>query len=121
MEDLNYAFSVAFSGSDLDRALWIGLVGSLLCSSRLPPLRVWLVGILIDRSWPFISMGFAGYGAGEVAAAFAHWFRSLPDDALPLLVRAGGIYFMVMGGYWARLSLHGVKPTLRPRKATLPY
>lgn len=121
MYDLSYILSVAFSGSDLTRALWLGPVGSLFCSSRLTPFSVWCLVMVIDRVWPFVAMGLSGYGAGEVAAAFAYWFRSLPDDALALFLRAGGLLAMVVVGYWARLTLHGAKPNFRPRKVPLPY
>lgn len=122
MDDLNYILSLAFSGSDLTRALWLGFIGSLLCSSKIPPFRMWIIVMLIDRTWPFLTMGFSGYGAQEIAAAMGFAIKNLSHDALPLILRAGGLYMMINLGYSARLALHGHKPVLsKPKKGPLPY
>ncbi|MEM9989908.1 MAG: hypothetical protein AAF723_10360 [Pseudomonadota bacterium] len=121
MEDTIYLLSLAFSGSDLPRALWLGFFGALLCSSRFPPVKMGTLIFLIDRIWPFAAMGFSGYGAGEIAGALSYTLKTLHVDAIPLMIRAMGLYLMVSVGYAARLMLHGYKPQTKPAKPPLPY
>jgi hypothetical protein len=119
--DVGYVLALAFSGSDLTRALWFGLIGSLLCSAQMPPFKMALIVVLLDRAWPYLGMGFAGYGAQEIAASIAYGFRTLGSDALIVLIRAVGLYALVTCGYWLRLMLHGHKPGSGSGRMPLPF
>ncbi len=116
MAEFSDVIEVAFSGSDASRVLIVGLLASLLCSSKFPPLPVGLLAILFDRAWPFIAMSFAGYDGGAIAAAIANAFVSLPSDALPLLMRSLAILVLVSLGYRLRLMLHGHRPIVQAAK-----
>ena len=98
---------VAFSGSDLTRALWLGLVGSLFCTPSFQPFRATLLIFLIDRAWPYVAMGFAGYDMAEIAASLVYAVHSLPRDAVYLLVRFSGLLALCAVGYHLRLAIHG--------------
>ncbi|WOI54605.1 hypothetical protein [Parvularcula sp. LCG005] len=121
MQDLTYYLTLAFSGSDLPRALWLGLIGSLFCTTRNPPWRIFLIVFLIDRIWPFLGMAFSGYGAGEIGAAVSHTIRSVPSDMMTLLIRGLGLFLLILTGYMLRLIVHGQKNKPKSGKLNVPY
>ena len=119
MDDIGFLLSVAFSGSDLSRALWLGLVGSLFCTSKFGPTHMSIALFVIDRMWPFVDMARVGYGMPEIAASLAYALDSLPRDATFHMIRFAGLYALCTGGYWLRVTLH--KSTRTQPQLPLPY
>lgn len=119
MDDFGFVLAVAFSGADLTRALWLGLVGSLFCSPKFHPLKATILIFLVDRSWPYIGMALSGFSMSDIAISLAYAIDSLPRDATIHLTRFVGLYALCASGYWIRLTLHrGGNATT---KVPLPY
>lgn len=106
MEDFGFILHVAFSGADLSRALWLGLVGSLFCTRKFQPLRMTVLLFLIDRVWPFLGMAFAGYAMSDIALSVRYAFETLPRDATFLVIRFGGLFALCTSGYHLRMAIH---------------
>ena len=119
MGDFEFLFSVAFSGADLSRALWLGTIASLLCTEKFGPFRMTFLMFLIDRAWPFADMAFAGYGMKEIAASVAYAVESLPQDMTYHVFRFGGLYAICSFTYTLRVMLH--RASRNSVKLTLPY
>ncbi|GGD01973.1 hypothetical protein [Aquisalinus flavus] len=110
MQDLAYLFSIGFSGSDLTRALWIGLLFSLLASRRFPAWRVTIFAFVLDRVWPFLAMSFAGAGNDIVFDSVIATILRVPDDAAYYIIRYLGLMGLIYFGYHVRRFLHTGKP-----------
>lgn len=121
MVDLGYLFSLAFSGADLWRAVWIGLIASLFCTGGRTPLKLLIAAAVVDAAWPYADMLLSGFSARDVSIAMGYAIRSTPDLVLVIAVRLAGIYALISGGYWLRLKLHGHKPQTKAVKVPLPY
>lgn len=110
MQDLSYLFSIGFSGSDVARALWIGLVASLIASRKLKPWRVTLVAFALDCIWPFIGMQLAGAAPMAIVQAAIAAILAIPQNAAYYAIRYLGFLAMVYGGFNLRLLLHARAP-----------
>lgn len=121
MEDLIYIISIGFAGSDIVRALWIGLLASLLVSTRLPPWRMSVVAFMIDRIWPFYAMSLAGHDQEVVLAAVYGTFATAPQDLAYYAIRFLGLAGLVHVGYNLRRFLHFAAQSEGQRKGVLPY
>ncbi|WP_370337228.1 hypothetical protein [Parvularcula marina] len=119
MEDLTFVLSVAFSGADLNRALWLALVGSLFCTKNFQPLRMTAIIFLIDRIWPYAGMALAGYDMPEIAASVAYAVETFPRDATIYLLRFGGLFVLCASGYHLRLLIH--RGNVSNKKMPVPY
>lgn len=111
MQELAYLFSIGFSGSDLTRALWIGLVASLFASKRLPAWKVTILAFIIDRIWPFIGMRIAGTEPDVIWNSVISTFLSAPDDAAYYLIRYLGFLGLIYLGYNVRRLVHNLGPS----------
>ena len=101
-----YIFSLGFSGSDIPRALWIGLCCSLLASRRIPAWRMSVVAFALDRMWPFWAMSIAGWEQDVVVSAVFGTFQSVPQDLAYYAVRFLGLAGLVHLGFNLRRFLH---------------
>lgn len=110
MPDLLHVLSLAFSGADLTRALWLGLLTSLLCRPSFEPIAATVPLFLLDRLWPYAGMVLSGYDLEAVAASATYQFATLPQDSLMLAVRFAGLFTLVGLGYGFRRALHRVVP-----------
>ncbi|ADM09838.1 hypothetical protein PB2503_08924 [Parvularcula bermudensis HTCC2503] len=106
MLDVPHALSIAFSGADLSRALWIGLIASLLCSRRFLPLKMAVLAFMVDRSWPYLTMALSGYSMDQIAPYLAYRIKMLPEDGIILGIRAAGLFGLIATGYVLRVQLH---------------
>ncbi len=106
MEDLHYIFNIGFAGSDFWRALWIGLLASLVASRKFRPWRVTILAFMLDRLWPYFGMYRAGYDQDTILAAFWSTLMSIPNDLTFYLIRYLGILGLVYLGYNLRKALH---------------
>lgn len=118
MESVGQTLAVAFSGADLVRAIWLGLIASLFCNERNTPLAIACITFAIDRIWPFAAMGLSGHSVQSVSAAVAYAIRSIPSDFFVLAVRFFGIYGLIMLGYVFRLRIHGRRHVTKPAKVS---
>ncbi|MGV6821228.1 MAG: hypothetical protein ACWA5T_12120 [Parvularcula sp.] len=116
MDNLGYILSVAFSGADLTRAIWLAVIGSLIASKYLPPVKATFLLLIIDRVWPFLTMGLNGHDVRAVSAAVGNAIATIPQDALTILIRGLVLYLVVLGGYQMRLRLHGKQAVLATDK-----
>lgn len=121
MDELTYIISIGFAGSDISRALWIGLCASLLVSRRLPPWRVTVVAFMIDRSWPFYAMHLAGHPQDVVMAAVYGTFATMPQDIAYYAIRFLGLAGLVHFGYNLRRFLHFAVNNDSDRRGFFPY
>ncbi|MEM9235062.1 MAG: hypothetical protein AAGA69_12590 [Pseudomonadota bacterium] len=119
MEDFTFVLSVAFSGTDLTRALWIGLVGSLFVTKKFQPTRMALLLFVIDRAWPFAGMALSGYDMPAIAASLAYAFEMLPRDATFYVIRFGGLFALCSFGYHLRMAIHRGAPA--KNRLPVPY
>lgn len=110
MQDLIYIFSLGFSGSDLVRALWIGLLASLLATRRFRPWKVGIFAFMVDRIWPFYAMSLHGYEQDVISAAMMATLMNVPNDMAYYLIRYIGILGLVYLGYNIRRFIHGYHP-----------
>ena len=106
MDDFGFVLSVAFSGADLTRALWLGLVGSLFCTKQFGPARMAILLLLIDRVWPFVGMGLAGYEMPQISQSVAYAVQSIPRDLTIHFVRFVGLFALAGIGYQLRIAIH---------------
>ena len=121
MEQLQYVFSLGFSGSDATRALILLLVGALFVTNRFPPMRMTIVLLIIDQAWPYVQLlrdtGHYGFEMA-VRGQLAQW----EDSMVGLLVRAAGFYIFIRGTFSLRRKLHNAFPEGAERKpGFLPF
>ena len=121
MDDLFYIFSIGFAGSDVVRALWIGLLASLLVSRRVPPWRMTVIAFIIDRAWPFYAMGRAGHDQDAVMAAVYGTIAAMPQDLAYYSVRLLGLWGLIHVGYNLRRFLHFTAEGGLKERGIFPY
>ena len=122
MSDLLYVLQMGFSGSDLQRALYLILGGSFFVSRRLRPWKVTAALLAGDAVWPYASMVMTdgSHHSAELAlrAAATDW----QDYSAGWIVRAVGFYGAILGVYSLRAKLHeGEAAQGEPRKKLLPF
>lgn len=110
MQDLAYLFSIGFSGSDLVRALWLGLIASLFASRKLRAWKVTIFAFLIDQLWPFFAMRMAGAEMDIVWSSAAATVLSVPENAAYYVIRYLGFMGLIYAGYHIRRFLHHGRP-----------
>ena len=123
MQDLYYIFSLGFSGSDFVRALWIGLVASLLATRRFRPWKVVIIALTIDLIWPFYAMSLYGYETDVIVASIGTTLNNIPQDMAYYLIRYIGFLGLVYLGYNLRRFVHGYEPpdVHKKKKTVYPY
>lgn len=110
MPDLLHVLELAFSGSDLTRALWLAPLASLFCRPSFEPIAMAVPLFLLDRLWPYVGMAFYGYDLPTITAAFTWQVTTLPEDSLMLAARFAGLFTLVGLGYALRRGLHRLVP-----------
>ena len=123
MEDLQYIFTLGFSGSDFWRALWIGLLASLFASRKFRPWKVCILAFMLDRIWPFYGMWYHGSDNDAIISAVFATIGNFPQDITYYIVRYLGILGLVYLGYNLRRFLHGYQaPVAKPKSSGVyPY
>lgn len=111
MDELHNIFSLGFSGSDLWRALWIGLLASLLATRRFRPWKVGILAFFFDRAWPYYMMWTSGYEGDVISAAVVAAVQAIPLDIAYYMVRYLGILGLVYFGFNLRIFIHAKPPT----------
>ncbi len=109
MEQLQYLFSLGFSGSDATRALLLLLIGALFVTNRFPPMRMTIVLLIIDQALPYIQMLRDGGHLGAEIALRGQLMH-LEDTMVGFLVRAAGFYVFIRGTFSLRRKLHNAFP-----------
>jgi len=116
MTDPSYLLSLAVSGSDIGRLVWIAGLASLLVTTRFKPWRIAVAAFLLDRLLPFWTMSRT-YDEGTIRAAASHQLSTLPQDAVALGVRFLLLYFAIVLLWRLRLALHGRRPVMTAGQA----
>ncbi len=122
MEDLQYIFNIGFAGSDFWRALWVGLLASLIATRNFRPWKVGILAFLLDRLWPYYGMHQSGHENDAIWAAMWATLMAIPQDITFYVVRYLGILGLVYLGYNIRKFLHENAPKGEKRTGGLyPY
>lgn len=117
MTDLDDIFALAFGGQGA-WCLLVAALASLLVSRKVRAGLVAGAAFLACWAYPFLALAGA-YDRGVAGEAIMQALAALPQDAVWLAVRFGGIYAVVAVLWRARLALHGRKPVAKvePRTA----
>ena len=111
MDDLQYIFSIGFSGSDLPRAIILSFLFAMFAKRDSNIWRMALLALLIDRTvWPIAAMGASGADIQSIYASIAALFKTFLDDLGIYIVRYIGIVLMVSGFIWMRARIHQLLP-----------
>ena len=111
MDDLQYIFSIGFSGSDLPRAVILSFLFAMFAKRDSNIWRMALLALLIDRTvWPIAAMGASGADIQSIYASIAALFKTFFDDLGIYIVRYIGIVLMVSGFIWMRARIHQMLP-----------
>ena len=111
MDDLQYIFSIGFSGADMPRAIILSFLFAMFAKRDSNIWRMALLALLIDRTvWPIAAMGASGADIQSIYASIAALFKTFLDDLGIYIVRYIGIVLMVSGFIWMRARIHQLLP-----------
>ena len=111
MSDLDDIFALAF-GAQGAWCLLVAALASLLVSRKLKAGVVAGTTFLCCWLYPFAALASL-YDRGVAGEALVQAVLALPQDAVWLAARLGGIYAVVVILWRARLALHGHKPVAK--------
>lgn len=95
MDDLQYIFSLGFSGSDVVRAVLMSFFIAMIASKKRPIWRLCLWGLVIDQAvWPIAAQATAGAGIHSIYASIGALFTTFLDNVGIYIVRFVGILAM---------------------------
>ncbi len=116
MKDLEYIFSLGFSGTDIWRAVLLSFLLAMFVSKKRPLWMLAFWGLVIDRViWPIGGQAAAGADIHSIYASIGALFQTFLADLGLYLVRYLGIVAMMGVFVFIRLRIH--KPFASKDKA----